>query len=156
MGRYILRAFKYFIKLMILLVIIFALMVWSGTSTFTFDNFFAQFFGSVRGQIFSAIVLIWCAYYPRVEFITRKVTVNFEAHRSDIIEAMHSAGLSLTSEQNGVLRFRSASLARRLWQMWEDAVELRPTADGVEISGSRRNIANVEYKIKLYSERDDA
>ena len=51
--------------------------------------------------------------------------------------------------------FRSASGLSRLWQMNEDAVEIRKTANGVVISGSRKNVANAMYKIKLYAERED-
>lgn len=156
MWKYILRAFKYFVKLILLFVVLFALMVWSGTSSFTFDDFFAQFFGSLRGQIFSAIVILWCAYYPRVEFVKHTVKVDFAASRQQIIEAMHSAGMSLTSERDGVLRFRSASLARRVWQLWEDCVEMTVASDSVTLSGSRRNLGAVEYKIRAIAEQNNA
>ena len=64
--RYTLRAVKYFVKLLILLAVIFCLMSLSGTTVFSAENFMAEFFATTRGRIFSAAVVIWCALYPKV------------------------------------------------------------------------------------------
>ena len=69
--RYTLRAVKYFVKLLILLAVIFCLMSLSGTTVFSAENFMAEFFSTTRGRIFSAAVVIWCALYPKVEYISR-------------------------------------------------------------------------------------
>ena len=153
--KYIARAFKYLLKLVLLFAVLFTIMHFTGTSTLSADNFFADFFGSTRGQIFTAIVLLWCIYYPKFEYITREYAVDMSARRSSIMEAMQSLGMNLATEGEDVMIFRSASGLSRLWQMNEDAVEIRKTDNGVVISGSRKNVANAMYKIKLYAERED-
>ncbi len=153
--KYIARSLKYLLKLVLLFAVLFTIMDLTGTSTLPADNFFAAFFGSMRGQIFTAIVLVWCIYYPKFEFVTREYCVDMSARRATIMEAMQSLGMNLATEGEDVMIFRSASGLSRLWQMNEDAVEIRKTENGVVISGSRKNVANAMYKIKLYAERED-
>ena len=153
--KYILRAVKYLIRLVLLFCVLFGVMLATGTTTLSAENFFAEFFGQTKGQIFTAIVLIWCAFYTRVEFIAMPVGIRLGDHRANIIEAMQSLGMTLTEESNETMTFRSASPLSRAWQMWEDAVEVRTTANGgIEVAGSRKNVSNALFKIKLYAERE--
>lgn len=155
--RYFVRAVKYFIKLMILLAVIFALMVWSGTSEFSADGFFNEFFSSLRGRIFSVVVILWCAVYPKVEYITRHVSdVEVQRDRPGIISAFEAAGMRLESRSDTELVFRSASLLKRMLYMGEDTVRVTASGDGIDLDGSRRQIADTEYRIKLYTNRTDA
>ena len=152
MGRYILRAVKYFIKLMILLAIIFALILWSKTTTLSPEGFFTKCFCFLKGQLFSVVIVVWCALYPKIEYVTRRLNIDPEAHRGRIIEAMHAAGFTLSKEQNGEMIFRADSPFRRIMQLWEDEVTLTPDAEGFTLSGTRRNLSEAEHRIRLYTE----
>lgn len=153
--KYILRAVKYLIRLTLLFAVLFGVMLATNTTTLSAENFFADFFGQTKGQIFTAIVLIWCAFYPRVEFIAMPVGIRLGDHRANIVEAMQSLGMTLVEEGDDKMVFRSASPLSRAWQMWEDAVEVRTSANGgIEVAGSRKNVSNALFKIKLYAERE--
>ena len=153
--KYIWRAVKYFIRLMLLFVVLFGIMLATNTTTLSAENFFAEFFGSQRGQIFTAIVLIWCMFYPRVEFVAMPIGIRLTDHKSSINEAMQSLGMALVEDREDAMVFRATNKLSRAWQMWEDAVEVRTSANGgIEVAGSRKNVSNALFKIKLYAERE--
>lgn len=155
--RYTLRAVKYFVKLLILLAVIFCLMSLSGTTVFSAENFMAEFFSTTRGRIFSAAVVIWCALYPKVEYISRFIPdVDVQRNRPQIISAFEAAGMRLESRTDRQLVFRAGTVLRRTVQMWEDAVEVTAAEGGIVIEGNRRAIAATEFRIKLYTENDNA
>ena len=155
--RYTVRAVKYFIKLLILLTAIFALMVLSGTTAFTVEGFFSEFFTSTRGKIFSAVIIVWCALYPKVEYISRFIPgIDVQNNRPQIISAFESAGMRLESRSDNALVFRAATAARRAVQMWEDGVTVTSADGGIIIEGNRRAIAEAEFRIKLYTENENA
>ena len=155
--KYTIRAVKYFIKLMILLSAIFGLMVLSGTTVFSADNFWAEFFSTTRGKIFSAVILIWCALYPKVEYISRFIPdVSVGGNRPQIIKAFEAAGMRLESRTDTQLVFRASTAVRRAAQMWEDAVKVNAAEGGIVLEGNRRAIAATEFRIKLYTENENA
>ena len=153
-GKYTLRSAKYLLKLCVLFAVLFTIMQLTGTSTLSTENFFAEFYGSTRGQLFCAIVLVWCIYYPKVEFISQSVPVRYGESRDSVVEAMNSLGMVLTGEDENGMTFRSGNMLVRLWQMFEDEVTVKGTTRGIEISGSRKSVANASFKIKLYMERN--
>ena len=72
-----------------------------------------------------------------------------------INEAMQSLGMALVEEREDAMVFRATNKLSRAWQMWEDAVEVRTSANGgIEVAGSRKNVSNALFKIKLYAERE--
>ncbi len=153
--RYLIRSAKYFVKLSLLITLIFVVMHLTETLYVSSDVFVSEFFGSLRGQLFLAALLLWCAIYPKVEYVTEEYSVDLEARRRDVMEAMQSLGMNLATEGDGLMVFRCASGLKRMWQMYEDAVEIRATSRGIEISGSRKNVANAKFKIRLYAEREN-
>ncbi len=153
--RYLIRSAKYLVKISLLITLLFVGMHLTGTLNVPGDVFVSEFFGSTKGQLFLALILVWSAIYPKVEYITEEYCVDLDARRKDVMEAMHSLGMNLETEGEGVMVFRSKNGLSRLWQMFEDSVEIRKTPRGIEISGSRRNVANAKFKIRLYAERED-
>ncbi len=155
--RYTLRAVKYFIRLSILLAFIFMLMVVSGTAGFSTDDFFTEFFSSRRGMVFSVVMVLWCVIYPKVEYVSREIDgVRIDGDRPRIIAAFEAAGFRLESRSDTRLVFRAASLFRRVLLLWEDAVTVSAAGRGVVVEGSRKAVAETGFRIKLYTEQDNA
>jgi len=154
--RYTLRAVKYFIKLSILLAVIFMLMVVSGTAGFSTDDFFCEFFSSLRGRLFSAVLVLWCIIYPKIEYVSREIGgVRVDEDRPKIIAAFEAAGLRLESRSDTRLVFRAASAFRRALHLWEDAVTVSRTEHGIAVEGNRKAVAEAEFRIKLYTEQNN-
>lgn len=156
-AKYTLRAVKYLVKLTLLFAALFALMIWSGTSNFSFDlreGFLTGFFSSSRGRLFAAAVLVWCAIYPRVEFIVRNVGGDLRGDKLSIIRALDAGGMILASEREGSIVFHSRSPLRRVLWMWDDSVTLTQKDGRIIIEGPRRFVMEAEHRIPACIESD--
>lgn len=154
-GKYILRAAKYLVKLVILLALIMLLMLWSDTSTLSFDNFFADFIGRPQTWLLLAVVVVWSAIYPKVEYVERSAEGNLAEDKIAIINALRAGGMTLASEENGRMVFHGEAPFRRLWWLWEDSVTLTQQAEGtIGIEGPRRFVTEAQQRIPGYIGRE--
>jgi uncharacterized integral membrane protein len=154
-GKYILRAIKYFVKLVVLLAIILLLMLYSNTSTLSTDNFFADFFSRTQTWILLVAVVVWSAVYPRVEFVKRIVEGNLHADKIGIINALRAGGMRLDEESNGRMVFVDEAPLRRLLWLGEDRLTLTQLTGGmIEIEGARRFAGDAQQRIPGYVERE--
>ncbi len=156
--KYILRAVKYLIKIALLLALIFALMQWGGMSNIETGGaegggilgFFKSFIATTRGQVFSVVLLIWCAIYPAVEFKRRQLFYTLDGHKAAVIKALNAGGMTLASETDGQLVFHGSPL-RRIWWMGDDTVTItRNAAGGIDIEGPRRFVMEAQHRIPNY------
>ncbi len=158
-GKYILRAVKYLVKLLILFAILFAFMMWSETSTLNFDNwdsFFAGYFGTVKGWLFTAVVIVWSAVYPKVEFVKRHSNYDMREGREVIIKVFKMGRMVPADETDGKMVFRGESIGRRLWFLWDDAVTVtRNPAGGFDMEGPRRFVGEAQQRMPGYMEMKD-
>jgi hypothetical protein len=156
--KYISRSVKYLIKLALLLTILFVFMIWSDTSTLTGDNwqsFFASYFATWKGWLFTAAVIVWCAIYPRVEFVTRHLNYDMHDHKLAIIKALDAGRMMLSEETDNRMVFHAESPARKLWWMGDDAVTITRTGTGgFDLEGPRRFVMEAEHRIPAYIDRE--
>lgn len=159
MGKYAFRAVKYFVKLLALLTLLFLFMMWSETSTLNFSNwhdFLASFFHGWRGWLFTVAVVVWCAIYPRVEFVTRHLDFDIREQRNAIVKAFRAGKMVLAAETDDWMMFRSESVGRRIWWLGDDVVTVTQNKKGgFDIEGPRRFTAEAEQRIPLYTENED-
>ncbi len=155
-GKYILRSVKYLVKLLILFAALFALMMWSETSTLSFDNwesFFASYFGTMKGWLFTAVVIVWSAVYPRVEFVTRHMNYDMREGKDAIIKAFSAGHMRLADDKDGRMVFRGEGLGRRLWYLGDEGVTVtRNSAGGFDMEGPRRFTGEAQQRIPGYME----
>lgn len=154
MGKYILRSLKYLVKLLILLAVILALMLYSNTSTLSFENFFADFISRPQTWLLLAVVVIWSAFYPKVEFVKRSAEGNLHDDKIGIINALRAGGMMLASEDNGKMVFHGEAPMRRLWWMWEDTVTMTQEGDMITIEGPRRFAGEAQNRLPGYIQRE--
>jgi hypothetical protein len=152
--KYILRSVKYLVKLLVLLAIVMLLMLYSNTSTLSAENFFTDFFSRRETWILLAVVVVWCAIYPRVEFVTRIIEGNLHSDKIGIINALRAGGMRLEEENGGRMVFVGEAPLRRLWWLGEDRIVLTQLTGGmIEIEGSRRFAGEAQQRIPAYVER---
>ncbi len=134
--------------------VIFLLMTYSNTSLLSGDgwqSFFVSYFATWRGWLFTAAIVVWCAVYPRVEFVTRSVAGDLRADKLGIIKALEAGRMILADETGDRMVFRAESLARKIWWMGDDAVTITRTANGrLDIEGPRRFVMEAQYRIPMY------
>lgn len=150
-GKYISRSVKYLIKLVILLALLFALMILSETSTLNPENFMDSFFGSLKGQLLMIVLVLWSAFYPKVEFVSRHMNSDLAENRDAIVRAFAAGGMIPGGEERGKMVFRGQSMARRLWFLWDDAVTVTANpAGGFDMEGPRRFVGEAQSRIPGY------
>lgn len=154
MIKYLFRSVKYLVKLALLLAAIFFLMRWSNTSnlpTDSWEGFFASYFSTWRGWLFTVAIVVWCALYPHIEFIRRSVGGNLWEDKLPIIKALNAGGMILAEETETRMVFRAESPVRKLWWMGDDAVTItRTEAGSLEIEGPRRFVMEAAQRIPTY------
>jgi hypothetical protein len=153
--KYFIRAVKYLVKIVVLLALLFFLMQWSGTSSLATEGglagFFKAFWASSNGKLFSAVLLVWCAIYPAVEFKTRYLNYNLGERKAAIIKALHAGNMTLARENGDNWMVFIGSLPRRLWWLGEDAVTItRNPEGGIDIEGPRRFVMEAQHRIPNY------
>jgi hypothetical protein len=156
-GKYILRAVKYLVKLVVLLAIILALMLYSKTSTLSVDNFIADFFARAQTWILLVAVVVWSAVYPRVEYVKRTVEGNLHADKIGIINALRAGGMRLAEESEERMVFVGEAPLRRLLWLGEDRITLTQLPGRmIEIDGARRFAGEAQQRIPGYVERENS
>ena len=150
--KYLIRSLKYFVALCVLCVIMMGLMLLTGTSQLTAEETIYLMFHSDRFVLLGVAMVVLAAAYPRFGFITRRVEGDVEQHRTQINNALHTAGFRLIKEEDGVLFFRGDGLLKRLSLLFEDEISVRQYGQWIEIEGIRRGVAKAWYLLDSYIE----
>lgn len=154
-GKYFTRWIKYLVKMALLIALLLFFMILSETSTLTFDNFAAEFFGSLKGQLFMAVVFVWSLFYPATEYISRHMGYDMAAERGAIVKAFDRGGMALAEDTGGRMVFRSESRLKRLLRLGEDAVTVTPgPTGGFTVEGPRRWVGDAVQRIPGYVEME--
>lgn len=149
MKKYLIRSAKYFVALCVLLVAIMALNRAMG-STLTIRETFYVMFHTTRGLLLPVVVVVLALCYPRFGFIVRRVEVDTELDREQIVNAFRSAGFSLRREEEGTLFFRADGFVQKLLLLWEDEIRVSQYGQWIELDGIRRGVARVQYRLDSY------
>lgn len=150
--KYLIRSLKYFIALCVLCVVLMALMILTGSSNLTAEETIYLMFHSDRFVLLGVAMVVLAAAYPRFGFITRRVEGDVEQHRTQINNALHTAGFRLIKEDDGVLYFRGDGVLKRLSLLFEDEISVRQYGQWIEIEGIRRGVAKAWYLLDSYIE----
>ncbi|MBR4964031.1 MAG: hypothetical protein IKZ32_01610 [Alistipes sp.] len=152
MKKYIIRSVKY---LLLLCVLYFVLLWISSVTSYTepvdmWTLFKAQL-ESERGPWLVAAFIGLAIFYPRFGFMRVVVDdCHVEDDRIRIDNAMAAYGYKFEGQRGDVLVYRAEGLFKRLTLMFEDEIEVRKVASGVEIVGIRRTTARVVYQLRSY------
>lgn len=150
--KYLIRSLKYFVALCVLCVVLMALMILTGSSNLTAEETIYLMFHSDRFVLLGVAMVVLAAAYPRFGFITRRVEGDVEQHRTQINNALHTAGFRLVKEEDGGLFFRGDGLLKRLSLLFEDEISVRQYGQWIEIEGIRRGVAKAWYLLDSYIE----
>ena len=150
--KYLVRSLKYFVALCVLCVVLMALMILTGSSNLTAEETIYLMFHSDRFVLLGVAMVVLAAAYPRFGFITRRVEGDVEQHRTQINNALHTAGFRLVKEEDGVLYFRGDGVLKRLSLLFEDEISVRQYGQWIEIEGIRRGVAKAWYLLDSYIE----
>ena len=141
--NYFIRALKYYVYLLILLVVIILALVLTGFVEADLSKMFVNGYDSLW-QI-ALIMLVFALVYPRFGFSKRTAHIygSPEELRPDIMKVMENLGYRLENEGEGKLTVLRRSGFSRALKMWEDRITLSPTGAGMEVEGLTRDLSRV-------------
>lgn len=148
MNTYTRRAVKYLIWLTLLFVLIFTLMMATGTSAQSPAESLQILFGSQRGLLMIGMILVLALFYPRFGFVRREIKANLDTDREKIIQAFEMSRFMLVCEEGNRLTFRTRLPIQRALLLWEDTVTLTADDNYVTIEGIRKEVVKIEYRMK--------
>ena len=151
-SRYIRRTVGYFLKLLILVVVLYLLMFVTGSTRISAGAMLQELFATSRGLLLIGALVLLSAFYPTFGYVKRNVKADIRTNRDDIINALHKNGYILSSEQpEKQMVFRADSFFKRLLVTFDDAVTVTAADDGtVNIEGPRKSVVPIQFRIDTY------
>ncbi len=144
--KYMGRAARHLIKLVVIIAVIFAVMYFTDTLAISL----AELVGW-RGAVLLVALVGISAAYPLYGFGSYVVQGSLSADRKAIEQALAACQYVPTEEREGVLVCRATTLWRRLRSAGDDAIELRQVGENsIEISGQRREVEQLRFTIGGY------
>lgn len=148
--RYLVRAIKYFVAFCVLYVgILWLSLRMSGMEVSVWDSV-AVTMQTTRGRLLAAAVVVLSAAYPRFGFVTRRVECMADEDAEQIESAFAVSGFRKVSQTDDGMVFRADNIVRRLTLLGEDEITVRQYGQWVEITGIRRAVARVAYRLETY------
>ena len=151
--RYLIRSVKFLVALLVLYVAAVWLMSAMGASMLSVRDTVFVMFQTLRGQLLVAAIVVWVAIYPKVGYVKRESSADFDADREQIMTAFVVSGYELAEQNEQEMRFRASNFFRRLRLLFEDEVVVRRSeSGGIEIEGVRRTVALAMMRLNGYLE----
>lgn len=102
---------------------------------------------TTKGKWLVAAVVVLAAGYPRFGFMTRRVAKDMLTEHDHIEQVFAAAGFSLKSESEGCMVFGANNIIDRIVMLFEDEIQVKQVGQEIEISGIRRGVARVLYRM---------
>lgn len=146
--KYLVRSVKYLAAFVVLYlaVVWISLATTKGYDVGVWDYVMATFATS-KGKMLGVAVVLLAAAYPRMGFITRSVECDMQQEHDYILQKFAAAGFSLKHEGEGCMVFRANNIIDRLIMLLEDEIVVKQLEGQIEISGIRRGVARVIYRM---------
>lgn len=159
MNRYLIRSVKYLVWLTVLFILIFTVMVATGTTRagdeLEITAIFNEIFGSSRGVLMICVILVLAALYPRFGFVNRTVGVRAATAHDDIIKSFDMSGYTLVGEENGSMIFRAATPLKKAMLLYEDQIVVTLAGEIAYIEGIRKEVVKIEFRLKSFAQYEN-
>ncbi len=154
-GQYIKHALLYFIRLLLLLALLYGLLYVTGYTPVSAGNFLPEMFSSAKGLLLLGAILVWSAVYPRVGFVSRAAGADIVKDRECIIYAFAQGGYALSSEESGVeMTFRASSSIKRLWMAFGDKIVVKAEGNHTVLTGIRKETVQTVFRIETVARNE--
>jgi hypothetical protein len=154
-DRYLIRAVKYFVLLIVLIVVLYALQYYFEKTPMSIEEYIAMLQGDARSKWILPVFAVLALAYPSFGYMTRSLPISLAANRAGIDTAMSSCGFAQAGERDGVLLYRATSAARRVRMLWEDELEVWSEGDRTVIRGHRAAVVQVIYRSEIYMRKEN-
>ena len=141
--KYLVRAIKYFIYLMIMLTLIIVVLIMTKMVESDISRIFVNGYDSLW-QI-ALMMAVFAAIYPKMGFTSRIAHLygSLEEMKPEILRVMDVLDYKLEKEEDGVVTFVKRSPFSRLMKMYEDRITISTTAAGMEVEGLTKDVVRI-------------
>ncbi len=150
--RYVIRAVKYFIYVVVLVTLILAVLALPGFVSSDINVMFRNGWRSV--WLILGVFACVAAFYPRFGYGRRQVRISGEYSeiRQGVIDYMASRGYRLEKELGENLFFRSTGAFRKIARVWEDRITAERCLGGFTLEGPTKDVirlaTGLEYRFR--------
>lgn len=147
MERYAIRAAKYAVYLVILLVVLLSVMNLIQSGGLPLD----EMLFSTRGLMLLAVVVVFALIYPFFGFTKRTLTFDASKKVDDVKNVMSMCGFAPTADSTAeVQKFRAVAKSKKMVLMYEDEIVIA-TVNGLStINGARREVVKASFRFSTY------
>lgn len=147
---YLSRALHFFIKIVVVISLVFAVMYFMGWLDVEEGQFWNTMFDTPKGWIvISAIVLI-SAIYPVLSFSTVSVRGDFDNERKIMDHVLTQIGYKQVYEDNDRSEYRVASLWKKLFNQFDDRITVSRNGSYITVSGLKKEVMRIESLFTQY------
>lgn len=141
--KYLVRAIKYFIYLMIMLTLIIVVLIMTKMVESDISRIFVNGYDSLW-QI-ALMMAVFAAIYPKMGFTSRIAHLygSLEEMKPEMLRVMDVLDYKLEKEEDGVVTFIKRSPFSRLMKMYEDRITISTTAAGMEVEGLTKDVVRI-------------
>ncbi|MBO5833120.1 MAG: hypothetical protein J6Q95_07485 [Alistipes sp.] len=151
MNRHIIRSLKYLVFISILYIGL----VWLMSVTAYPEHIDLQML--LKAQLYSeqglwlvTAFVILSLLYPLFGFMRRTIEGANIEDRVRIDNAMRVYGFEYVATEGDALIYKARGLFGRITYLFEDRIEVRAVAGGVELRGIRRAVARIAFQLSAY------
>ncbi len=153
-DRYLIRAVKYFLLLVILIAVLYALNWFFEKTPVDLREYVSLLQNDPRTKWLLPVLAVISLAYPSFGYMTR--TLPADAGCSDGIErALAANGFVNKGERDGRRIYRAASQLRRARLLWEDEIEVWADGGQTVMRGNRSALSRIIYSAEIYLRNDD-
>jgi len=156
-GKYILRAVKYYVYIMLLLVLMLAVLIALHVIDSDIEKIFRNGYDSLW-QI-ALMFLAMAAIYPTFGYTkkTASATGSLAERKDAIVAFMNEKKYVLSSETAEELKFHRTNLLQRITRTFEDTVTITQDFGGFQFEGVRKDVIGLAYGLEtaLLEKKED-
>lgn len=141
--KYLVRAIKYFIYLMIILCLIIAILILTKMVDSDISKIFINGYDSLW-QI-ALMMAVFALIYPKLGFSSRLAHLygSIDELKPDILRVMDVLSYKVEKEEQGSISFVKNSPFSRLMKMYEDRITISSSAAGLEVEGLTKDVVRI-------------
>lgn len=146
--RYLIRAVKYFFAFCVLYVgvVWLSILTQKGMDISVWDSISATM-ATERGRMLALAVVALSAAYPFFGFVKRSVKWDMATDADRLVEIFAAAGFALKEQGEGKMVFKANNILDRLVMLFEDEIVVEQQGEQIILSGIRRGVAKVIYRL---------
>ena len=146
--KHLIRSIKYFFYFATLTSLIILALVMTGMADGNIETMFKGGYDAFwKIALFFAVI---AAYYPKVGFISREVSLKGEWSdaKGTIISYFQERNFILEKDNDDILIFRHRSILNRITRMYEDQITLTKSENGFVIEGLRKDVFRISTTLE--------